>query len=147
MSEEKKAETMRKFAGSIETKDVETPLSLCADDITWHTPVGTFKGKEEVKKYLNWVAERIKNPKLTDSGVGILIQGDKASYEHTFSGTIEGEKVSYPMLCTYEFDEDGKIKSLKSVYDRLAIAEQATNKWLPKKIVRTLVSQLQKGLD
>jgi len=147
MSEEKIAETMRKFVGSLETKDVETPLSLCADDIVWKNSAGTFKGKEEVKKYLNWLGEKVENPKLTDSGCGILIQGNKAAYEHTFSGVMEGEKVSFPMLCTYEFNEDGNIKSLRSVYDRLAIAEQATNKWLPKKIVNTLVGQLQKGLE
>ncbi len=141
-----KADIMREFVQCFETKDIEKALSFCTDDIVWETPLGTFKGKEEVIRYLKWNEKTIKDGKFTESGIGILVQGDKAFFEHKFTGIIQGENVSFLAICTYEFSGE-KINKLRTVFDRLSIAEQATNKWLPKKLVSSIVSQLQKGLD
>ena len=146
MSDEKKKEVMHTFVKSFEEMDVEKALSLCTDDVTWTTPFGIFKGKEEVKRYLDWNGTNTKDVKFTESGSGILVQGDIASFEHRISGIMQGEKVDFLAMCTYQFSGD-QVKEMKTVFDRLDIAEQATSTWLPKKIVNTLVSQLHKGLD
>ncbi|MDW7670778.1 MAG: nuclear transport factor 2 family protein [Bacillota bacterium] len=146
MSDEKKKEVMRTFVKCLEETDVEKALSLCTDDITWANPFGTFTGKEEVKRYLNWNDQNSKQLKFTETGPGILVQGDAASYEHRISGIMQGEQVDFLAMCTYQFSGD-QVKEMKTVFDRLAIAEQATSTWLPKKIVNTLVHQLNKGLD
>ncbi len=146
MSDEKKKEVMRAFVKSFEEMDVEKALSLLTDDITWVTPFGTFKGKEEVKRYLDWNGKNSKEVKFTESGPGILVQGDIASFEHRISGIMQGEKVDFLAMCTYQFSGD-QVKEMKTVFDRLDIAEQATSTWLPKKIVNTLVNKLHKGLD
>ncbi len=146
MSETKRAELMREFVESFAAQDIEKSVSLCTEDVVWETPMGIFKGKEEVKRYMKWNAERNKEVKIAEAGVGILVQGDKASFEHQITGLIDGEKVSFLAMCTYEFSED-QIKTMRTVFDRLALAEQASNKWLPKKLVNTIVSQMHKGLD
>jgi ketosteroid isomerase-like protein len=146
MSNEEKAEMMREFVKALEIFDLEKAYSLCADDLVWVMPMKTYKGKEELRSFFNWLRNTVKDYKITEKGNGILVQGDKAFFEHTMSGIMQGEKVSYLALCAYEFN-DGKIKELRTVFDRLAIAEQASSKWLPKKFVNTIVSQMQKGLD
>lgn len=146
MFSDRKADLMREFVKAGEQQDIDKALSLCTDEVVWETPVGTFRGKEEVRRYMVWNGENTKGAKFEDTEIGILVQGDKGSYEHKFSGIVQGEKVNMLMMCTYEFSND-HIKSMKTVFDRLAIAEQASSKWLPKKIVNTLINTLQKGLD
>ncbi|MDW7730154.1 MAG: nuclear transport factor 2 family protein [Bacillota bacterium] len=146
MSDEEKAEMMREFVKALEIFDQEKAYSFCADDLVWVMPMKTYKGKEELREFFKWLSDTVKDYKITETGNGILVQGDKAFFEHTMSGIMQGEKVSYLALCAYEF-KDGKIKELRTVFDRLSIAEQASSKWLPKKFVNTIVSQMQKGLD
>ncbi len=140
-----KADMMREFVSFIESNDFDKASAMCTDDLTWESSNGTFLGKEGLKRYINWMAETVEDYKITETGSGIIEQGDKALFEHTMSGVIEGEKVSFLAMCVYEFSGE-KISKLRTVFDRLAIAEQASSQWLPKKIVNTVVNQMQKGL-
>ena len=146
MSNESKAEMMREFVKSFEALDTDKAISFCTEDFEWLTPMKHFKGKEGLKQFMKWLAETVKDYNISESGIGILVEGDKAFFEHTMSGIMQGEKVSFLAICTYEFSGD-KIKACRTVYDRLAIAEQASSQWLPKKLVSTIVNQMQKGLD
>jgi len=47
-------------------------------------------------------------------------------------------------MCAYGFQED-KIKSLRTVYDRLSLAKQLAGGWLPQWIVNSVVKQMEKG--
>ncbi len=145
MSEDKKAEMMREFVKSFEVNDLDKLASLCTDDIVMSTSMGTFNGKEGLERYFNWITENVKDYKVTEAGNGILVQGDKAFFEHTLSGVMEGEKAEFLAMCAYEFRDD-KIKTVRTVFDRLSIAEQASSKWIEKKFVNTIVNQMQKGL-
>jgi len=145
MSEDKKAEIMREFVKTFEANDFEKAESLCTDDLVFEMPIGTFKGKEELRHYFNWKAENIKDYKVTEAGNGILVQGDKAFFEHILSGTMQGEKAEFLAMCAYEFSDD-KIKTVRVLFDRLSLAEQASSKWIEKKFVNTIVNQMQKGL-
>lgn len=146
MSKEKKAEIMREFIKSMEEHDLDKAVSLCTEDFEWLTPMKLFKGEEGLRTFFKWLTETVKNFKVTESGLGIIVDGDKAFFEHIMSGEMQGEKVSFLAICTYEFSGD-KIKTSRTVYDRLAIAEQASSQWLPKKLVNTIITQMQKGLD
>jgi len=145
MSEMEKVEMMRDYVQSTESGDFEKAMQFCLDDIVWETPMGIFKGKEGLQKYYTWLVENVKDCKITETGNGIVVQGDKAFFEHAISGVMQGEKVSFLALCAYEFS-DNKIKKLRTVFDRLSIAEQASSKWLEKKFVNMIVNQMQKGL-
>lgn len=146
MPEDQKAAVMRDFVKCFEDQDVDKALSLCTDDVCWHTPFGTFRGKEEVRKFLEWNGHNTKNIKFKETGSKIIVQGDQATFEHEISGVMQGEKVAFAAMCSYQFSGD-QVKEMSTVYDRLSIAEQASSSWLPKKIVNTLVNQLHKGLD
>jgi len=47
VTEEDIKNTLRSFVGSLEKKDTERSASFFADDVTWFTNQGKFKGKEE----------------------------------------------------------------------------------------------------
>ena len=136
---------MRNFAKALSEGDVEKELSYLADDGTWSTSSGTFKGKEEVRRYLEWMDKSITDMKVTESGNGILVQGIKAFFEHVLSGTFQGKQWEVLALCAYEFSGD-KIKNVRTVFDRLLMAKQAASGWFATKAVNSIINNMEKGL-
>ena len=145
MNEEEIAGIMRDLIKSIETGDVEKTLSLFAEDGVWINPNGTFKGREELKRYMTSSAKSMQEVKITETGNKIIVQGDKGFYEHEIAATIEGKRVEGLAMCAYEFT-NGKIQEVRTVYDRLLIAKQAAKGWLAKTLVNSIVKQAEKGL-
>jgi hypothetical protein len=82
---------------------------------------------------------------FSESGAGILVEGDKAAFEHRFSGIFEGQRVAWLALCAYEL-AGGKIQRVRTVQDRLAILQQGAKGWLEKTLVNSLVKRVEKGL-
>lgn len=145
MSDEKIAGIMRDLIQAVEKKDLEKALSLFADDAVWVLGEGSFKGKGELKRYLSWLFDLCQNVKVTESGNKIIVQGDRAFYEHIWSATIQGVRVEWLAMCAYEFSGE-KIQQVRTVEDRLSIAKQAAKGWLPKWIVNSVVKRAEKGL-
>ena len=145
MSEEQIKSTMRKFRTALESRDVEKILAFFTDDAEWQTPEGTFKGKEQLKRYITWNKQMIPDLKMTDSGVKIVAEGDIRVREHVLSGTVEGSKWSTLALCVYEYAGE-KIKGMRSVYDRLAIAKQVSKGAIAKMSVNGIIKKMEKGL-
>lgn len=145
MNDEKIAGIMRDLIKSLETGDVEKTLSLFAEDGVWVNPNGTFKGREELKRYMTSSAQSMQEVKITETGNKIIVQGDRAFYEHEIAATIEGKRVEGLAMCAYEFTND-KIQEVRTVYDRLLIAKQAAKGWLAKTLVNSIVKQAEKGL-
>jgi hypothetical protein len=125
--------------------DVEKALSFFAEDATYVVPEGTFKGKEELRRYLTWTARSTRNATLAETGIGLLARGNQAAYEHVLEGTVEGVKCRWLALCAYELS-DGKIQSLRTVCDRLSLLQQAAEGWLEKTIIGAIVKRAEKGL-
>lgn len=145
MPEEKIASLMRDFVKTLEKRDVEKAFSYFTEDGGWTTPDGTFKGKEQLRRYLTHATQSIRDMTITETGNGIIVQGNKAFYEHVIAGTIEGKRVQGLAICAYEFVDD-KIKEIRTVEDRLLTAKQAAKGWLAKWIVNSIVKQAEKGL-
>ena len=145
MNEEKIAGIMRNLIKSLETGDVEKTLSLFAEDGVWVNPNGTFKGKEELRRYLTNSAQSMRDMTVTETGNKIIVQGNKAFYEHIIAVTIEGKRAEGLAMCAYEFTDD-KIQEVRTVYDRLLIAKQVAKGWLAKRLVNSIVKQAEKGL-
>ena len=145
MDEEKIASIMREFIKSFEAADVEKSLSYFAEDAAWVAPEGTFKGKEELRRYLTNEAQSIRDMTVTETGNKIIVQGNKAFYEHVIAGTIEGKRSEGLAMCAYEFTND-KIQEIRTVYDRLSMAKQVAKGWLAKRLVNSIVKQTEKGL-
>jgi len=145
MPEGKIPAIMREFVGTMADGDVEKSLAYFADDGVWVNPNGTAKGKDGLRRYIAWMYDTMKDVKVKECGNGIIVQGNKAFFEHELSGTAEGKKVAFLAICAYEFEGD-KIKEVRTTFDRLGMAQQAATGWLPKMMVNMIVKQAEKGL-
>ncbi len=143
MTNEEIANIMRDFVQTMAKGDVEKTLSFFTEDGVFVTPNGTFKGKDELRRHLSAEAESIQNMRVTETGNGIIVEGNKAFFEHIIAGTIQGKRAEVLAMCAYEFS-DGKIKETRSVFDRLSQAQQAAKGWLPKMLVNFIVKQMEK---
>ena len=141
---EDKATTMREFVKAMAAGEVEKALSCTADEPVWATPLGTYEGKEAVKSSLTSMAKNMKDMKVTETGNGIIVHGDKAFFEHILSGTYQGKKFEFLAMCAYEFSGD-KIKKMRTTYDRLLMAQQVTP-WFGRPVINMIVGQSAKAV-
>ena len=143
MTKEEIANIMRDFAQAMAKGDVEKELSLVTEDAVLVSPNGTVKGKNELRRYLSAQAESMQDGTVTETGNGIIVEGNKAFFEHVIASTIQGRRTEVLAMCAYEFS-DGKIKEVRSTFDRLAMAQQVAKGWLPKMIVNLIVKKAEK---
>ncbi len=143
---EKTEGIIRNFVSALEKGDLHAALSFFTEDATWHAAPGTFKGMDEIKKYTTWLVQAVSDMKFTDDGVGILVQGDKALYQHILTGTSEGITFKVPTVCTYEFDGE-KCKNHWTINDRLLIAKQVATGPISKRAVSSIINRTEKGLQ
>ena len=145
MPEEKLAGIMREFVKAMAAGEVEKTLAYFSENAVSTDPYGTYKGKEAIKQSVVAMSRNLKDMKVTETGNGIITQGDKAFFEHVLSGTFQGKKFEMLAMCAYEFSGD-KIKNVRSVYDRLLIAKQVAKGWPAKPIVNMVVRQSEKAM-
>ena len=145
MSVEKIKTIMRKFRTALESKDVDKIISFFTDDAEWYAPEGAFKGKEQIIRYVRWNKEITPDLKMTEVGIKIVAEGDVGVYEHILSGTSNDMQWNTLGLCIYEFTGD-KIKSIRSVYDRLSIAKQVSKGMMARTAVNGILKTMEKGL-
>jgi len=145
MSEEQIKGAIRGLLKSLMAGDVTKALSLMTEDAVWVTPQGTFKGASAIKSYLTWISQVVKDYKITETGIGIIVQGNTGVIEHNLAGTTDGMKWEVLGMCIYEFKND-KIENLRTVYDRLAQAKQAAKGVIAKRAVTSVVNATEKGL-
>lgn len=145
MPEEKIAGILREFFKPEVAGDAEKTLTYYTEDAVMTNPYGTFKGKEAIKRLMTTTYQNMKDIKFTETGNGILAQGDKAFCEQITSGTFQGKKFEFLTMCAYKFAGD-KIKAMRTVYDRLLIAQQVAKGWPAKPIVNMVVKQSEKAM-
>jgi len=135
MSEKKIESVIRGWREAIEKRDVEKALSFVAEDAVWVAPEGTFRGKEEWKRYLTWMAKVTPEIKLKDAGIGIMPKGNKAVSQYTLEAkTLDGMKYEVPGICIYELKNE-KIQQHSTVLDRLLVAKQVAKGTVTKRLV------------
>jgi limonene-1,2-epoxide hydrolase len=142
---EDKASIMRDLTKLWGAADAEKMIAYFTDDAVVTNPYGTFKGKEAIKRNLTAMFSSMKDIKVTETGNGIIAQGDKAFFEHVISGMYQGKKFEFLAMCAWEFSGD-KVKAMRTVYDRLLIAKQVVTGWPAKPIVNMVVKQSEKGM-
>lgn len=145
MSEEQIKTILGDFRQALNKKDIEKVVSFFAEDATIVAPVGIFKGNEEIKRYFTRLFQSFPDLTVTDAGIGIIVQGNKAVREHVLEATSEGVKWSVPGTGVYEFSDE-KIQHHRSFHDRLSIAKQAAKGWFAKRMVNSIVKRADRGL-
>ena len=144
MADERIAGIMREFAKEWGKMDVDKMTAYFTDDAVNTDPSGTYKGKEAIKAHLAAMSRNNKDMKVMETGNGIIVQGDKAFFEHVISGTYQGQKFEFLAMCAYEFSGD-KIKAVRTVYDRLLSAQQAAKGWPASWFINMVVKQSEKA--
>ncbi len=141
---EDKANIIREYEKAKADNDVEKAFSYLTDDAILVTPNGTFQGKEAIRSFLTNMAKDLKDTKVTETGNGIIVQGDKAFFERVVSGTFRGQPYKVLTVGMYEFSGN-KIKAIRDVGDRLLVAQQAAKGWLPRTMINMIVKQMEKN--
>ncbi len=151
MSEKKIESIVRDFGEAFVERDVERMLSFFAEDAVWVSPVGTFRGKEELRRVLTWDTQISPTVRSRRSGIGIMVKENKAVAEDISEGEYEGKKYEVPAVTVFEFSDD-KIQHIRLFYDKLSIIKQVTMQykgvtgWFAKRIVNSIVKRAEKGL-
>jgi len=151
MSEENIENIVRDFGEAFVKRDVEKMLSFFAEDAVWVSPVGTFKGKEGLRRVLTWDTQIMPTVKSRRSGIGIMVKENKAVAEDISEGEYEGKKYEVPAVTVFEFSDD-KIQHIRLFYDKLSIIKQVVMQykgirgWFAKRLVNSIVKRAEKGL-
>lgn len=151
MSEKEIESIVRDFREAFVKRDVEKMLSFFAEDAVLVTPAGTFKGKQEVKRYWTWETGVSPTETSRASGIGTMVKDNRAVSESVSEGDFEGKKYEAPGTTVYEFNDD-KIQQMRLYYDKLSIVKQVTMQytgitgWFAKRLVNYIVGQAEKGL-
>jgi predicted ester cyclase len=145
MPDEKMAGIMRELVKAMAAGEVDKTLSYVTDDIVYVTPYGADRGKDGFRRSLTAMAKNMQKMNVTETGNGIITDGNKAFFEHVLSGFYQGKKFEMLAMCAYEFAGD-KIKNVRSVYDRLLIAKQVVGGWPATPLVNMVVKQSEKAM-
>ncbi|MBN1814793.1 MAG: nuclear transport factor 2 family protein [Anaerolineae bacterium] len=146
MNNQEIKKTVREFLAAFAARDLETALSFLAEDATWITPAGEYEGKGAVRRYLKWEFETVPSLTVTETGAGLVAEGNQALIEHTLAGTVRGEPCEWLTMCAYEF-RNGQIREIRTVFDRLTLVQQSATGWLESKIVDAVASQTESGVE
>src|SRR4030067_1146304 len=137
---------IRNMLEAYNKKDLTSMLSFFADDATYIRSEGTFRGKEEIKRYYTWSYSNYSEVTLTEKG--IIVEGDRAVLEWALEGTSVrggGKKAQLQGLDLFEF-KNGKVQEVHIHQDRLLIAKQLASGWFEKTIINAVVNRMEKGL-
>jgi len=151
ISEKKKESIIRDFWDAYDERNVEKMLTFFAEDAVWFSPVGTFKGKEGLRRVLTWDTQIMPTSKSSSSCIGIMVKGNKAVSEGISEGDYEGKKFEEPGITVFVFSND-KIQHIRLFYNKLSMVKQVAMQytgiigWFARRIVNYIVKSGEKGL-
>ncbi len=147
MSEEKMVGILGEFREAYVSKNIEKMLSFLTEDVVWVTAMGTFRGKNDVKRYFDWDAKVTPGLSLRDIGSGLVVKGNRGFAEVATEWMIsDHEKVGMPVMFAFDLNND-KIQQVRVYYDRLSIAKQVAKGGMEKMAVDGIVNSMEKGLN
>jgi len=142
MSMKDRKDVVRKLARAFARNNVEKVISLCTEDVTIIDPVGTLKGSEGVRLWMNRIFNRF--PKTAIKITRLIGEKNRIVKEYLFEGTTpEGVTVSLPAVGIYEF-RGKKVQKLTQFYDTLTIAQRVVKGWLEKRAINSIINQLKR---
>jgi hypothetical protein len=145
-------ERVQQYRVAYEARDVDAILALFADDGEFTAAPGTFRGKAEVRRFLEWDATLSPTTMVRDTGVGVVVAGHTAVWERIISLSYKNVPYEEYSVAIVEFDDDAHITAFRSYYDKLNVLDQITSGlpgvygWFMSKLVGMLVSAATKGL-
>jgi ketosteroid isomerase-like protein len=153
LHESEVARCVQEYRDAYQARDVERMLALFADDAELTLAPGTFRGKDAIRKLLDWDVRLSPAATVRDAGIGVHVAEHTAVSERVISLTFEGIPYEEQAVTVFEFDEEGKIRRLRSYYDKLALMDEIASRypgirgWIFRRLTGFLVAQGRRGLD
>ena len=116
---------MRGCLKAMEENNFEKAFSFFAEDGVFINPFGRFQGKEQISKFMAFADKQMGRWTAEEAGIGIIVKGQKGFFEHLVKATVQGKAVETPAMCAWEFDENNKVKEIRTIYDRFSTMQQA----------------------
>jgi ketosteroid isomerase-like protein len=145
MTEEQVKEAIRGFLKAMAAGDVKQAVSFMATDVIWTEPNGVHKGQAEVGTYVEKIKKIVQEYQVTETGIGIVVQGNTGIIEHNLAGVTDGKKWGIPAMCIYEFQND-KMQNIRTFYDRLSQAKQVAGGIIAKTAINSVINAMEKQL-
>jgi uncharacterized protein (TIGR02246 family) len=145
MPEEQVRNIVRSFLQASASRDANKAISLVADDAVMVSWGKTFRGKASIGRYIASMISNTTENKITETGVGIITQGDTAIVEHIMSGAVKGKRFDTPAVCIYEI-RNNKIQMIRGFNDRLDMIKQVSTgftHWIVTQMTRVM----EKGMS
>lgn len=145
--------TMEQLRAAYLARDVPAMLALFSGDAEVVVAPGTFRGKEQVGRFLRWDAELSPTVSIEDVGVGVCVAGPVVVWERIIHLSYEDIPYHEDAATILEFDEAGLIHRYRSYYDKLAVIAQiasglpGTGGWVTKGVVGVLTAAGSMGLE
>ena len=83
---------LRDIHVALNKRDADKAASFFANDVVYVGPEGTFKGRQEVKRYFTWLLGQYSEMKLNETG--LYVDGDVAAHEYVIEATSKEGKGS-----------------------------------------------------
>ena len=144
-NEEKIKEIASALDDAIESKNYEEILSYFADDCEIELLGLEIKGKENVKKWLNWMFSHIKEIRFEP--VLIMIQGNSFFEELVVKAELHNGASVTSKQSEVLIYEELKVKSLRLYFDRLDFADSFNKGFLNRYIIKKIIKRSLKGLN
>jgi ketosteroid isomerase-like protein len=147
------ARCIEEYGSAYVARDLDRIMDLFADDAEYTLAPGTFRGKDEIRKLLEWDARLSPKASVRDAGIGLLVSGKTAVWERVISLTADGVPYEEETATIFELDDEGKIRRVRSYYDKLAMLDDIASAypglkgWILRRMTRVLVAQGSKGLE
>lgn len=147
------ARRVEEFSDAYQARDVDRLLALFTDDAEVTAAPGTFRGTDEIRRFFEWDVRLSPTASVRRTGIGVLVAGQRAVRESVIAATAEGIPYELPGLSVFEFESDGRIRRLRSYYDKLALLDRIASRYpgikgrIFRRLTGYLVAQGEKGLE
>ena len=152
LAEERVRELVGQYHDAYERRDKAAVADCFAADAVISLAPGTFRGGEEIRRMIDWDWKATPTIRFRPMGIDVLVWGNVAVCEVSVEASYAGVRYEYPNVRVFEFDDDGKIRALRSYYDKLGIEQRIAHELpgakgrLLRLMLDRLVSEGEKGL-
>jgi ketosteroid isomerase-like protein len=132
------------FDNAIEMRDSDLMAECFAEDCEIELMGLTLKGKDGVKRWMDWLFEHVTEIKLIPRV--IMVQNNTFFEEFIVKAKLHNGRSITSKQSEVLIYENYKIKNLRLYFDRLDFADAAADGVISKKIINTLIEKSTKGL-
>jgi ketosteroid isomerase-like protein len=152
LAEERVRELVGQYHDAYERRDKRAVADLFAEDAVISLAPGTFRGAEGIRRGIDWDWKATPTIRFRPVGIDVLDRGNVAVCEVMVEASYAGVRYEYPNVRVFEFGDDGRIRALRSYYDKLGIEQRIAHQLaglkgrLLRLMLDRLVSEGEKGL-